>query len=266
MREAFALIRASWWTALSYRLSVVLSLASLLVTVVPVYFVARALQSTMAPSIAAQGGDYFGFLIVGMMAFSFLMTAVNTVPTAISSGIATGTLEALLSTRASLPSLITGLIGYNFVWTALKSVLLLAAGLLLGMHLAWGALLSSLLILALIVLAYLPFGLIAAAMVLAFRTTGPLPSAVLILSGLLGGVYYPTQVIPSWIQRLSDVVPLTYGLHALRRTLLEGVPFTAVTQDVVTLVGFVVLLNAVSLFALSEALHYARRMGTLAQY
>ncbi|HEX7941894.1 MAG TPA: ABC transporter permease [Gemmatimonadaceae bacterium] len=266
MREALALIRASWWTSLSYRLSMVLSLVSLLATVLPMYFVARALQPTMAKSIAAQGGEYFGFLIVGMIAFSFLMTAVNAVPSAISSGIATGTLEALLSTRASLPSLIAGLIGYNFVWTGVKAVLYIATGLVLGMHLAWGAGLSSLLILALIVLAYLPFGLIGAAMVLAFRTTGPLASAVLILSGLLGGVYYPTQVIPSWIQRLSDVVPLTYGLRALRQTLLEGMPFSAVMSDVVTLVGFVVLLNAVSLFALSEALHYARRTGTLAQY
>ncbi|HEX6533541.1 MAG TPA: ABC transporter permease [Gemmatimonadaceae bacterium] len=266
MREALALIRASWRTALSYRLSMAMSLVSLLATVIPTFFVARALQPTMAKSIAEQGGEYFGFLIVGIIAFSFIMASVNSVPTVISSGIATGTLEALLSTRASLPSLIGGLIGYSFVWTSVRGVMYLAAGLALGMHLAWGEWLSSLLILALIVLAYLPFGLIAAAMVLAFRTTGPLPSVVLILSGLLGGVYYPTHVIPSWIQKLSDVVPLTYGLRALRQTLLEGVPFSAVVPDVVTLVGFVVLLNAVSLFALAEALHYARRTGTLAQY
>jgi ABC-type multidrug transport system permease subunit len=73
-------------------------------------------------------------------------------------------------------------------------------------------------------------------------------------------------VIPSWIRQLSDVVPLTYGLRALRRTLLEGLPFSAVMPDVVTLLGFVVLLSAVGLLILSEALHYARRSGTLAQY
>jgi len=82
----------------------------------------------------------------------------------------------------------------------------------------------------------------------------------------LGGVYYPTHVMPSWLPRLSDAIPLTYGLRALRMTLLEGIPFSAVIPDVATLIGFVLVLTALSLFALTEALHYARRSGTLAQY
>ncbi|HEY7877178.1 MAG TPA: ABC transporter permease [Gemmatimonadaceae bacterium] len=266
MREAWALVVASWKTALSYRLSMVFSLVSLVVTIVPVYYVAKALQSTMAHSIVAQGGEYFAFLLVGMIAFSFIMTAVNSVPGVVSTGIASGTLEALLSTRASLPALVSGLIGYGFVWTAVRALVMLGAGLVLGVHLVWSAWFSSLVILALIVLAYLPVGLFAAALQLAFRTAGPLASGVLIASSLLGGVYYPTQVMPSWIPRLSDAVPLTYGLRALRQTLLDGVPFRDVLPDVATLVGFVLLLTALSLFALSEALHYARRSGTLAQY
>lgn len=266
MREALALVRASWRTALSYRLSMVLSLVSLLATVLPLYFVAGALQPIMAPKIVAEGGEYFPFLLVGMIGYLFIMTAVNAVPAAISSGIATGTLEALLSTRASLPALLGGLIGYNFVWSGVKALVLLAAGVLLGVHFVGSTALVSLLILTLIVLAYLPFGLIGAALVLAFRTPGPLASAVLITSGLLGGVYYPTNVIPSWIQQLSAAVPLTYGLRALRETLIGGAPFSAVAGDVVALAGFVAVLGAVSVFALMEALHYARRTGTLAQY
>lgn len=266
MREAIALIRASWVTALSYRVSMLLSLVSLLVTVVPLYFVARALQPVMARSIASQGGEYFSFLLVGMVGYLFITSAVNAIPGAIASGIATGTLEALLSTRAPIPALVAGLVGYNLIWTSVRALVLLVAGLVLGVHVVWSTALVAGLVLVLIVLAYLPFGLLGAAFILAFRTAGPLGSAVLILSGLLGGVYYPTQVIPSWIQRLSDLVPLTYGLRALRRTLLDGVPFGGVRNDVLTLCGFVVLLTAISLFALSEALFYARRTGSLAQY
>ncbi|HEY7895623.1 MAG TPA: ABC transporter permease [Gemmatimonadaceae bacterium] len=266
MRETLALIKASWRSALSYRLSMVFSLVGLVVGIVPVYYVARALQSTMAQKIELQGGEYFAFLLVGMIATSFIMTAVNAIPGVVTSGIATGTLEALLSTRASLPSLVSGLIGYNFVWTGLRSVVMMAAGLALGVHLVWGAWLSSLFIMTLIVLAYLPFGLFAAALQLAFRTAGPLPSVVLLASSFLGGVYYPTHVMPSWLPRLSDAIPLTYGLRALRETLLEGIPFRMVLPDVATLIGFVLLLTALSLFALTEALHYARRSGTLAQY
>ena len=266
MRECWALIVASWKTALSYRLSMAFSLVSLVVGIVPVYFVARALQTTMAQSIELQGGEYFAFLLIGMIALTFIMTAVNAIPGVVTSGISTGTLEALLSTRASLSALLSGLIGYSFMWTGLRSVVMLAAGLALGVHLVWGAWLSSLVNMALIVLAYLPFGIFSAALQLAFRTAGPLPSAVLVASSFLGGVYYPTHVMPSWLPRLSDAIPLTYGLRALRMTLLEGIPFRDVIPDVATLIGFILLLTALSLFALTEALHYARRSGTLAQY
>lgn len=268
MRETLALVRASWLTALSYRMSMVFSLVSLLVTVVPVYFVARALQPVAAKAIATQGGDYFSFLLVGYAAFMFISVAVNTIPGVVSGGISTGTLEALLSTRAPIPALVSGMVGYSFLWTTVKALVLLTAGVAFGMRPVLGieSFLTSVLILVLIVLAYVPFGILAAALVLAFRTTGPLPSAVLIGSGLLGGVYYPTQVIPSWIQLVSKAVPLTYGLRALRQTLLEGYPLSVVMPDVMWLVGFVILLTAISLFAITEALRYARRTGTLAQY
>jgi ABC-type multidrug transport system permease subunit len=73
-------------------------------------------------------------------------------------------------------------------------------------------------------------------------------------------------VIPSWIQRVSDWVPLTYGLRALRRALLEGWTMRQILPDVEMLVLFdaVLLMGSVAAFAL--ALRYARRAGTLAQY
>jgi ABC-type multidrug transport system permease subunit len=89
---------------------------------------------------------------------------------------------------------------------------------------------------------------------------------VLVLSGFLGGVYYPTHVIPSWLQNVSAFLPLTYGLRALRQTLLEGLPLRAVLPDVLVLVAFVALLFLVGAFAFRQALRYARRTGTLAQY
>jgi ABC-2 type transport system permease protein len=265
-RKVLALVRASWQAAASYRVNMVLSIASLLFALVPLFFVARALDPLMAESIAQQGGDYFGFLLVGMVVFSFLTSAVNTLPGALGGGIGNGTFEAMLATPTSLPTLLGGMTGYGIAWTGVRSLLLLIGGVALGMNVAVDRLLPALLILALIILAYVPLGLIAAASVLAFRTPGPVPAVALLLSALLGGVYYPTQVIPSWIQSVSDLVPLTYGLRALRRTLLDGMPLHAVATDVMILAGFAAVLLVVGSFAFVKALHYSRRAGTLAHY
>jgi ABC-type polysaccharide/polyol phosphate export permease len=128
--------------------------------------------------------------------------------------------------------------------------------------------LSGIFILVLIVLAHIPFALVAASLVLAFRTTGQIPSIVMIGSGLLGGVYWSmsARVSPPWVHAMANWVPLAPGLRALRQTLLDGASLSAVMPDVLLLIGFVVMLNAIGCIAFVEALRYARRTGTLAQY
>jgi ABC-2 type transport system permease protein len=266
MYKIYAMLRASWLAAASYRLSMVMTIAGLFATVVPVYFVANALQPVMEESIRREGGEYFGFVLIGMIAVSLLSVAMNAVPGAIGGGITTGTLEALLSTRTRLPMLLTGMISYSFVWQGIRTVFLLIAGWWLGVHLAWSHALVALMIMMLIALAYLPIGLIAAALVLTFRTAGPLTRVVLLGSTLLGGVYYPTHVIPSWIERLSAVVPLTYGLRALRRTILEGASVTEVMPDLAMLSAIMAGLLVVGTGAFLLAFQHAKRSGSLAQY
>lgn len=266
MREAFALLRADWVAALSYRVKMIISLVGLLATVVPVYFVAGALQPVMEESIRTQGGEYFGFVLIGLVVFSLLAVAVNALPRALSRGISTGTLEALLSTRASLPAILAGLISYRFLWTLVRAMVLVLAAAALGAYFAWDRTLVALAVVGLIVLSYIPFGLMGGALVLAFRTSGPLGRAVLTISALLGGVYYPAQVVPSWLQYVSDLIPLTYGLRALRRIILEDMPLSAVAADLGILAAATVALLTVGGFAFAGALAYARRSGTLAQY
>lgn len=266
MREVLALVRASWLTASSYRVKMTLSLAALLVTVVPVYFIAHAMQPFMADAIKAQGGDYFGFLLLGLVGLSLVTAATSALPSAISSNISSGTLEALLATRVSVSALLGGLAGYALLWTGVRASLLLAAGWAFGMPIAWARIPVALVIVLLLVLAYIPFGLVAASAVLSFRTSGPLASGVVLVSALLGGVYYPTHAIPSWIEQLSAVVPLTYGLRALRQALLEPTPIRQLLPDIAVLAGLAITLLAVSGWLLQLALRRARRAGTLAQY
>lgn len=266
MSATLALVRAGWRANASYRIRLIISILSLTVTVVPVYFVAHALQPVMADAIRTEGGQYFGFLILGMAAFLLLPAAIRALPDAIGSGISTGTFETLLGTPARLPAILTGLVGFNILWTALRAAILILTAWILGASFEWAHVAPAALILALITLAHAPFGVIGAALVIAFRTTGPLPQAVLGLSALLGGVYYPTSVIPSWIRTVADFVPLTYGLRALRRVLLEGQPLLGVLPDLAALLGFATFLAGIAALAITAALRYARRAGTLAQY
>ncbi|MFN8580733.1 MAG: ABC transporter permease [Gemmatimonadaceae bacterium] len=266
-RTIRALLMASWKTSLSYRMQMATSLASLLLTVVPVYFVANALQNTMAGAIAREGTQYFGFLLVGTVTLSLVTTAVSTLPQAVSGGIASGYFEMLLMSPAPRLRVLIGLSAYGILWTMLRGVLTLLAGWVLGARLALSGVPAAVLILAVIVVAHWAIGLFGTALVLAFRSMGPLPQVVLFVSALFGGTYFPTSQIPSsWLQTVSAVTPLAYGLRALRRVLLDGQPLSGVLADFGVLLGMCVVLLVISAFAFSRSLNYAKRQGSLNLY
>ena len=266
MHKVWALVRANWLAASSYRLGFVFSFGSLIVSVVPIFFITGALQSTMANVIRGQGGQYFAFLVLGLITLNVVSSTIYALPGALQGSTSTGTLEALLATPTSLSALLVGLSGYEVLFSLLRGAVMLVTAALLGASVQWTQLGASLPILALVVLAHLPIAIITAAMVLAFRTRGPLPQLVLLTSNFLGGVYYPTAVIPGWLQSVSAFVPLTYGLTALRAVLLEGQGILAVWREIAILAAITAGTMVVSIVAFRAALTYARRVGNLAQY
>lgn len=266
MRSALALLRAAWLSATSYRLATILSLASVLASVVPIFFIAGAVQEVAANSIRVESASYFGFIIVGIASVYLLSAATGALPGAIAGNIGSGTLEALLVTRTSTPMLLLGLTAYPLVQAALRAAVLLVGATLFGVRFSWTMLPPALGIAALLLLAYAGVGLVAAALVLVFRTSGPLVTAVVALSGLLGGAYYTTAAVPGWLQALTAFVPLTYGLRAVRMLLLGGASLPEVIPDVSVLLVIATASVTVGSIAFSLGLSRARRAGTLSQY
>ena len=266
MHKTWALIRANWLAASSYKLGFALSFGSLIFTVVPLFFITGALQGTMANVIRGQGDQYFAFLIVGLLSLNLVSSTIYALPTGLQSATSTGTLEALLATPTPIASLLAGLSGYDILLSFARGMVMLIAAGVIGAHVAWAKIGVSIPIIALLVLAHLPVAIVTAAMVLAFRARGPLPQLLMMASAFLGGVYYPATAIPGWLQSLSAFVPMTYGLSALRAVLLEGRSVTTVWQDLSILLVFTVVALAISSVLFQAALRYARRAGNLAQY
>jgi len=266
MREARALVRAAWLTASSYRVGMALSLVGLAAVVVPLYFIANALQPAMQGAIGTESRQYFAFVAVGAAVFSLLSTCATALPGALDGAIARGTFEAMLGTPARLRAICAGLMGYGVLWSILRATILLIAAVALGARVAWSGVPLGVGVVALTMLSYAGVGLALSALVLVFRTTGPATTAFLTASMFLGGVYYPTHVIPSWIRDVAAFLPITYGLRALRQLVLRGDSLGAVVGDLEMLGVMTVISLTVGTVLFCAALRHARREGTLAGY
>jgi ABC-2 type transport system permease protein len=266
MRSALALIRVTFLTAASYRLAMFISVAGLALQIVPTYYIGRTLDPFMAPAIKGQGGDYFGFLVIGTIAYLLLASAVDSLPRALERGISTGTLELIFSTPTAVPALLVGLTGYEILWASARCVVVLLAAVLFGFHVHWAGVPAATVILALIVVTYFGIGMIAGAMIIAYRRTASLQAIAIVGSAMLGGVTYPPSMVPSWIGRFSDLIPLTFGLRAVRRLVIDGRPLLDVLADVGILSIFCLVFLALGSVAMTHALRRARAEGTLSQY
>lgn len=265
MRKVWALMRASALSAASYRVAFLTGLAGTLATALPIFFVTRALQPTMAETIAGEGSSYFGFVILGLLAATWMQFGTSSLGDALLGSVRSGTLEAFFATPTRLPVILTGLIGYPFLMAMVRSFAMLATAAAFGVQFHWSALPLVLALLVLVAIAYVPVSLVTASLVLTVRTAGPIATGVSFVSFLLGGVYYPTRVIPSWFRDLAEIVPLAPGLRAMRRLFLDGASLAAVADDIGRLVLLAAALLAVTTPILLAALHQARRTGSLAQ-
>lgn len=261
-----ALARASWYQARSYRVSLLMQLGGILLTVVPIYFIAGALETTMAGTIEVESDQYFSFVLVGSVALMFVSAALTTLQGTIAAGISTGYFESLLMTRAPVPWILTGLTSYGFLLTVVRTAVMITAGWALGATIAWSQILPALLIIALLFAAHWGIGLVGSALVIAFRTAGPLTQLVTTVSVFFGGVYYPVSAIPSWLGAIADATPLAYGLRALRRVLLRGDSLGDVGLDVAMLAAMGIVTLTVGAWSIAVALRYAKRAGTLGLY
>ena len=267
MRRLIAVARAYSLGMLTYRTRTLVSLLTLLVAVIPVYFVAGALQPLAAKAIASESTEYFTYLIVGSVASFVVAEAVSAIPSLINSYITSGTLEQLLSTPIRWPSLVGGVSAYGFGWVALRAlVLLVTAWVWATSTIAWTRALEFSAIMALLAMAYMGIGLLAGALVLSVRSSLFIPQAAGTLSALLGTVYFPASVLPPAFAPFASFVPVTPALRAARQILLRDQSLAVVLPEIMQLAAWALGGLMIGGACFHVALQHARRAGTLTQY
>ena len=123
---------------------------------------------------------------------------------------------------------------------------------------------SALLILAIASVSFIGIGMMTAVLPLISPEKGS--QLGFIAQGLLlvvSGVYYPTSVLPQWMQWLSTISPATYALRGIRAAILDGADVQALWGDIwpLILIGIVSIPLGLAVFRRGE--RYAKKHGKL---
>lgn len=250
--------------ARTYRSPFILEVVEALFGAAMFYYVSRFVDSPQLREALPQKGSYFAFALVGFVFFDYLNAALDTFDRSIEEARNSGTLEHLLITQTSLPVMLAGSAIYPFVSTTLRIAIYVAWGALL-FHFPlraanWpavaGVLLASL-------LAFSGLGILSAAYLLLFKRGNPAKWFLLGVSSVAGGMLFPVDILPDWLQVVARLNPVTYALDAMRAALLGGATVSGLWRPVAVLLAFAALLFPVSMLVFSRALHRTKITGTL---
>jgi ABC-2 type transport system permease protein len=265
--KPYSFIKRDFLIAASYRLSFVMQAGGIFISALMFFFLSRLIGKGVQDQLLPYGGDYFSFVLIGIAFTDYLSVSLSSFAGEIRNAQVMGTLEALLVTPTSVPTILFSSSLYNFVFTSIRILIYIIFGILIfGMKLHITSPSAVLVIMALTVLSFIGLGLISAVFILIFKQGSPFNWLIGTASGLLGGILYPVSVLPSWLQPYANLLPITHALEAIRQVLLNGASLRMVYDKLLILSLFAAVLLPAGLTAFAYGLKIAKKEGSLVHY
>jgi len=244
----------------SYRARLFTTFFTMAVSLTLFYYVSRLVTSKQVGS----PDQYYAFVVVGLIIFGVLTSTLSTPVATLRAELQAGTFERMVLSPFGPVRAIASLLLFPLALALVVGVgSLLYAAIVFGLELRWATVPLAVPAAALGALAFAPFGLVMAALVVLFKQTNA--GATLVITGvtLLAGVYFPVALLPNWIEWTSQVQPFTPAVDLLRNLLVGTHLPDPAWVELLKLVGFTAAMLPLSLLCLRAAVARARRQGTI---
>jgi ABC-2 type transport system permease protein len=205
------------------------------------------------------------YLAVGTLVWHYLSVVFEAVSSMISWERWEGTIEYTFMAPVRRLTQMVGTCVFSIVYGIVHTLIILAVvALFFRIDLSHANLVGSIAVLLAGSISFIGFGIMASVLPLLFTERGSQMTFVIqSILLLISGVYYPTDVLPGWIQPLGRISPATYVLEGMRKSLLEGATIVDLVPyiSVLILIGLICVPAGMLIFSWGEA--YAKRTGKL---
>jgi ABC-2 type transport system permease protein len=267
-RRAWQVTSAFTWLGyteeLAYPLNFVLKQAQPIFTVVVYYYVSLLVDS--GPNVAS---DYYSFVVIGAVVIRMLDSGLGSFSATLEATVNQGRLESLLVEPIRWKLIPFGLASWSILTSAITAVVMAGLGVLMGVDVKLDGVLMATLILVLGIGASHALGIVAAAVKLISKRGNPFVTLYGMAVVLLCGLMFPVSSLPAPLRGASYLLPPTYAIQGVRRTLLpggEGLTGPSTLVSALALGGFCLVVYPVSLWLYGRSVDIGRRYGTLAGY
>ncbi len=223
--------------------------------------------------VAAKDEQLTLTLIVGVLLWSFLSVLFNEIASSVAYERWEGTLEYTFMAPVSRLIHLFGVSLFAAIYSIIR--LAIVIGMLvvfIKLDLSRANLWGILIVLLVSSFAFIGLGLMAAVLPVFSPERGA--EATNIFQGcllLVSGVYYPLDVLPSWLQPFAMLSPATYSLSACRKLMgigseqgqVIGAPISAVAPELLTLMLMGIVMVPLGLWVFGHVERWAKKTGKL---
>jgi ABC-2 type transport system permease protein len=191
--------------------------------------------------------NYQTFLFPGIVAMSL-------VGISIASGVSViwdrefGFLKEILVAPISRTSIFIGKALGGCTTALIQGIIILSLSFIIGVPITPNSFLLSIFLMIVISLGLVSIGLIIASLIETFESFGMIMNFIIFPLIFLSGAFFPLQEAPEWLKIISFANPLTYGVEAIRYTIIgfSSIPFSLSLTIVIAFSLVMILLGGIA--------------------
>jgi ABC-2 type transport system permease protein len=269
IRALYVIARKDWKVFWRYPLNAVSNIFQPIIWITPVYFMGKAFSTNgQALGFAAYSGtgDYMSFILLGTVLTNFILTVFWGMGYALKNDMDAGVLESNWLTPVPRLLILVGRTLSSLLVTAITSfIMLVIAGALFGFKPTGNTLAAFLTAIPMLIGLY-GFGFAFASVVLLIREANTLVDVSSFLVQGFSGTNFPVKSLPTWLIPIALILPLTYGLDAVRGWLLETKTILPINLEIVILIVFMFVMLWFGAWIFNRVERRVRKLGTLGQH
>ncbi|MCA0970574.1 ABC transporter permease [Halobacillus litoralis] len=152
----------------------------------------------------------------------------------------------LMATPASKFEIMLGyLLAFFLIGWVQFGVLMAASSLIFGVY--WGSVLGNIVLVSALLLCTIGLGLFIAGFVETSEQQSIYGNVIIFSTCMLGGVYWPIEIMPEFMQRIADFVPQTWAMDGFRELTTGAGAVSDILMPLAVLTAFTVVFLAVGM-------------------
>jgi ABC-2 type transport system permease protein len=191
--------------------------------------------------------SYFDFIAPGIMAMTVMMSVMTGLPVAISQEKEIGTMDGMMVAPINRLSILLGKTAAQTARGLIQGVIILALAIGIFGVAIQGNILLVFALLLLGVFSFVGLGIVITSFTKDQETAQMLMMTLMFPMMFLSGVFFPVQQMPGFMQTISHFLPLTYAADALRKVMVLGAGIPQISNELIILVVFGVVMIAIAL-------------------